>query len=194
MAFNELKFKVLKTENEITLREYPPLVVVETEINGDFVDVSDEGYRRLGDYLLGANKTSKKLTLTAPISLAIAPTEKIALLQPEETVKTSEGRWRISFNLPSGYTLQTLPYPDDSRVVFRDVPRQKMAALQYSGNWSKPRYEERKEKLLSWIKNNGLKPTGEVVFARYNQPWVLPFLRRNEVLIPVSPRVQLSAA
>jgi hypothetical protein len=194
MAFNELKFKVLKTENEITLREYRPLVVVETEINGDFDVVSDEGFRRLSEYLDGANKTSKKLAVTAPVSFAIAPTEKIALVQPEKTVKTSGDHWRITFNLPSGYTLQTLPYPDDSRVVFREVPEQKIAAFEYSGNWSKFRYEERKKKLLDWVRKNGMKPTGEVVFARYNPPWVLPFLRRNEVLIPVALRDQSSAA
>jgi len=73
----------------------------------------------------------------------------------------------------------------DSRVELRTVPERRMAALKYSGTWSKSRYEEKKEQLMEWIARRGLKQIGESVFARYNPPFMPWFLRRNEVLIPV---------
>ena len=37
----------------------------------------------------------------------------------------------------------------------------------------------------TWISSNGLKITGDPIWARYNPPFTPWFLRRNEILIPV---------
>ena len=60
-----------------------------------------------------------------------------------------------------------------------------MAALKYSGTWSRSRYEEKKALLEKAIQEHDLMPLGEPVFARYNPPFMPWFLRRNEVLMPV---------
>jgi hypothetical protein len=65
------------------------------------------------------------------------------------------------------------------------VPPGKFAVIRYSGSWSKKKYESQKELLEEFIRNKGLKITGEAIFARYDPPFQLSFLRRNEVLIPV---------
>jgi len=87
--------------------------------------------------------------------------------------------------MPAKYTLETLPEPVDDRVSLKRVPGSLMAALKYSGTWSRKRYEQRRLRLLSLIEQHGLKPVGEPVFARYNPPFMPWFLRRNEVLISV---------
>ena len=61
-----------------------------------------------------------------------------------------------------------------------------MAALSYSGTWSQWRYKEKEKRLEELIRQRGLKIKGVPVFARYNHPFTLWFLRRNEVLIPVA--------
>ena len=60
-----------------------------------------------------------------------------------------------------------------------------MAAIRYSGFWSEEGYLRNKAALLSWIENKGLKAVGEPIWARYNAPFSLWFLRRNEVLISI---------
>jgi hypothetical protein len=95
-------------------------------------------------------------------------------------------KWRITFMMPSQCKLETLPEPLDSRVQLTKVPGLLMAALSYSGTWSRGRYEEKEKWLKELIRQKGLKIVGEHVFARYNPPLMPWFLRRNEGLTPVS--------
>ena len=87
--------------------------------------------------------------------------------------------------MPSGYTMDTLPEPTDKAVALRTVPGRLVAAIKYSGTWSRKRYEEKLARLLTLIQERGLKPIGEPIFARYNPPFIPWFLRRNEVLLRV---------
>jgi len=60
-----------------------------------------------------------------------------------------------------------------------------MAVKQYSGTWSQDNYEEHETQLLKALKADDVKIIGEPMFARYNSPFSLWFLRRNEVMIEV---------
>jgi hypothetical protein len=121
--------------------------------------------------------------MTAPVSQDAGP-EKIAMTAPVSQERTG-GQWRIAFVMPSEYTLDTLPQPVDPKVIVRQVPSRRVAVITYSGSWSRERYEKHKALLEAYIQNKKLQPLGEPVLARYNSPFTLWFLRRNEVLIPV---------
>jgi hypothetical protein len=82
--------------------------------------------------------------------------------------------------------MATLPEPLDPSITVTEFPGHLMAALKYSGTWSRERYEKKREQLEKLIRQQGLKIVGEPVFARYNSPFMPWFLRRNEVLIPVA--------
>jgi hypothetical protein len=38
------------------------------------------------------------------------------------------------------------------------------------------------------LKARNLTPSGSPIIAQYDPPWTLPFLRRNEIMIPVQRR------
>ncbi|MGY6215253.1 SOUL family heme-binding protein [Methylolobus aquaticus] len=97
------------------------------------------------------------------------------------------GSYTFTFTMPSGYTLETLPRPTDSRVRLRRIDARVMAARTFSGTWSEARYREHETALLQAVRAAGLEPVGLPVFARYNSPFTLWFLRRNEVLVEVAP-------
>ena len=59
------------------------------------------------------------------------------------------------------------------------------AARRYSGTWSEARYREHESTLLQAVAQAKLVTVGVSVYARYNSPFSLWFLRRNEVLIEV---------
>jgi hypothetical protein len=182
-AIEETKFKVIESEGKFELRQYASHIVAETFVEGDFSEVGNEAFRRLAAYINGQNRRKQTIPMTAPVSQE-ADSVKIPMTAPVNQEKAGE-KWRFTFLMPAEYTLETLPEPLDSRVELKRVPERLMAALKYSGTWSRSRYEERKEQLMEWIARRGLKQIGESVFARYNPPFLPWFLRRNEVLIPI---------
>jgi hypothetical protein len=157
--------------------------VAETFVEGDFDAAGNKGFQRLAGYIFGKNRTAQKISMTAPVSLE-ASSEKIAMTAPVNQ-ESKDGMWRITFLMPSKYTLETLPEPLNSNVVLQEVPGSLMAAVKYSGTWSQRRYEKKKAHLETLIRERGLQPAGKPIFARYDPPFKPWFLRRNEVLIPV---------
>ena len=57
----------------------------------------------------------------------------------------------------------------------------------YSGGWSEKNYKNYLASLQEWIEQNNLTVAGEPVWARYNAPFTPWFMRRNEILIALTP-------
>ena len=183
VAIEEVPYTVIEQNGAFELRQYSPHIVAETMVEGAFDQVGNEGFRRLADYINGENRSKQSIAMTAPVSQEAQP-EKIAMTAPVGQEKSGD-RWRITFVMPAKYALDTLPKPIDSRIEIKQEPGRLMAAVRYSGTWSRKRYEENKKRLLAWIEERGFKQTAEPVWARYNPPFMPWFLRRNEILIPV---------
>jgi len=183
MAIEEPKYTVIEQTEDFELRQYEPFIVAETLVEGDFSDVGNEGFRRLAGYIFGKNRKKVSIDMTAPVNQE-PDSEKIAMTAPVNQEAEFE-KWRITFTMPTEYTLETLPAPLDDRVTLRREPGRLIAAIRYSGTWSRDRYEIKEGRLKSFVNERGLEAVGEPIFARYNSPFALWFLRRNEVLIPV---------
>jgi hypothetical protein len=184
MAIEEPQYRVLEHTGNFELRHYQPYIVAETLVEGDFTEVGNIGFRRLFDYIQGKNRKKQAIPMTAPVTQEAA-SAKIPMTAPVGQEKAA-GKWRITFVMPLSSTLETLPEPLDSRVSLTEVPGRLLAALRYSGTWSKRRYEAKEKQLRAFMKEKGLKIVGEPIWARYNSPFMPWFLRRNEVLIPVA--------
>ena len=183
MAIEEPSYGVLETEGHFELRRYASYFVAETYVEGDFEAVGSEGFRRLADYIGGKNQKKESISMTAPVSQKPA-SEKIAMTAPVSQAREN-GRWRIAFMMPSAYTMDTLPNPDDERIALREEEEKTVAVIRYSGTWGKKRYEKHATKLMEWISSKGWTILGAAVWARYNPPFMPWFMRRNEILIPV---------
>ena len=183
MAVEKAKYEVVESEGDFELRQYSPQIVAETIVEGEFDEVGNEGFRILVAYIKGNNRKSQSISMTAPVSQE-ALSEKIPMTAPV-TQERKGGKWRITFLMPSTYTLKTLPEPLDKRVKLKETKARLMAALKYSGTWSMQRFEEKEALLMGMIKERSLTQIGVPIWARYNPPFMPWFLRRNEVLIPV---------
>jgi hypothetical protein len=183
MALEEAKYTVLQKRDAFELREYAPQVVAETIVQGDFSSVGNEAFQRLYGYISGKNRKAQSIPMTAPVNQE-AGSEKIPMTAPVNQERVGN-EWRVAFVMPAEARLSDLPAPLDPSVVLREVPGRTMAALTYSGTWSKKRYDRHLEILKERMRELGLKASGEPVFARYNPPFTPWFLRRNEILIPV---------
>jgi hypothetical protein len=183
MATEEAKYAVLEKEGPFELRQYEPCIVAETIVTGDFDEVGNMAFRRLFRYISGDNQAKKTISMTAPVAQE-ARSEKISMIAPVNQQKAGD-QWSIAFIMPAEYTMDTLPTPNDTEVKLRAIPARLLAAITYSGTWRESRYEEHKTLLDKMLSQRKLKPAGEYIYARYNPPFTLWFMRRNEVLVPV---------
>jgi hypothetical protein len=184
MATEEAPYTVIKTDDIFELREYAPQVLAEFIVEGELEDAGNKAFRPLFRYISGDNKSQGKIAMTAPVSQE-QKGEKISMTAPVSQQRV-QGKWAVSFMMPASYTMETLPTPDDPNIKLRQVPARRVAAVRYSGFWSEEKYLLNKEKLENWIRENRFTVVGEPVWARYNPPFTLWFMRRNEILIPVA--------
>ncbi len=193
IGFSSMSHAIEKPEYEVILetagveyRRYQSYIIAETEVLDveDRNDAANEGFRRLFDYITGDNGGSEKIAMTAPVQQGKVRTEDLRLNQAEP-LSAGEG-WKISFMLPSSYTLADAPVPEDARIVVRPVPERIVAAVRYSGRWTEKNFDKHASRLLAALSVDGIEPQGEPQSAVYNPPFLPPFLRRNEVLVEVS--------
>jgi hypothetical protein len=182
-GIEKAKYTLVRKEGAFEIRQYAPQIVAETVVDAKFDEAGNVAFRRLYGYISGKNRAKASIAMTAPVEQQES-SEKIAMTAPVEQVG-SGGQYTVSFLMPAEYTMAALPEPLDPEVRLREVPGRTMAAVRYSGTWSQKRYEEKKALLEQFIAEQGLRVVGEEVFARYDPPFQLWFLRRNEVLIPV---------
>jgi effector-binding domain-containing protein len=183
VGIEKAKYQVIEKEGKFEVRQYRPQIIAETIVEAGFDEAANMAFRRLFNYISGENRKKESIAMTAPVSQKTG-SQKIAMTAPVNQ-QMSEGKYSVSFLMPSKYTTETLPEPLDPSVRLREVPARKVAAIRYSGTWSQKRYEAKKALLEEFIEKRGLRVTGQDIFARYDPPFQLWFLRRNEVLFEV---------
>jgi hypothetical protein len=91
--------------------------------------------------------------------------------------------WRVRFIMPSKYTMETLPKPNNPAVVLKEIPGKRFAVIRFSGMGGKDSLDRHTKELEEFISAKKLAPLSPPTYAFYNPPWTLPFLRRNEVMV-----------
>ncbi|MHC4783435.1 MAG: SOUL family heme-binding protein [Planctomycetota bacterium] len=183
VGIEKVQYDVVDKSNPIEIRQYKSYLVAETLVDSDFKEAGNAAFRRLFNYISGDNQAKESIAMTAPVNQQ-AQSEKIAMTAPV-TQQASGDKYAVSFVMPAKYTLETLPKPTDPAVTVKEIPGYKAAVIRYSGTWSTKRYEAKKAQLETYMKENGLSAVGEPIWARYDPPFQLWFLRRNEVVIPI---------
>ncbi len=184
MSVEEPTFKLVLTDGAFEVRDYPALVVAEVTVSGDQKEAAGKGFRVLASYIFGGNKSRKSIEMTAPVS-QVPVSEKIAMTAPVTQTEIGAS-WVVRFTMPKGYSLETLPVPDDPKVKLRTVAPARLAVLTFSGLARADDVAAKTDELKKFAAKHRLRSIGPVSLAQYDPPWTLWFMRRNEVSIPVS--------
>jgi hypothetical protein len=188
MATEEPKFSIIEKSEPFELRAYAPQLIAEVKVEGDLDTASSQGFRLIAAFIFGQNQVSEKISMTVPVGIETAQSTKIAMTVPvgiEASKDSAKGinQWVFSFVMPSEYTMATLPKPLNPLVTIRELPAQKRAAITFSGFYNDAKVLEKTKALEEWVKSKQWQTIGSPQFARYNPPWSIPFMRRNEILI-----------
>ena len=184
MATEEPAFTVIIDDDAFQVRQYPALAVAETRVDGDRSDASGAGFRILAGYIFGGNMRRESIAMTAPVVQSPPASEKIAMTAPVSQT-AADGAWIVRFTMPSGYTLDTLPRPNDPRVQLSVAPAVRVAIVRFSGWANDQDFKRKLAELEQWMTKRRIKAIGPASLAQYNPPWTLGPLRRNEVMVPV---------
>ena len=189
MAIEEPAYQVIQKNEIYEVRTYAPFIVAQTEVSGSFDTAGRKAFRILFNYISGENQQKENIQMTAPVIQQNGTANGIKIDMTAPVIQDmGESRTEVSiysFVMPESFTLATLPEPLDKRVTLKQIPTRTVAVLQYSGSWSELRYKEKESILLKALNDDGIKIIGKPEFARYNSPFSLWFLRRNEILIEI---------
>lgn len=160
----------------VAIRHYPARAAVETVVALTRVgEARRAGFQRLAGYIFGDNHRRMRIAMTAPVaqSLCVA------------SARGAPGAWRIRFFLPAALTLAGAPRPSHPEVVPVAVPAADYAVLRFAGRPRQGTVQAHLAHLQAALADSDWRPAGDPQAWFYDPPWTLPFLRRNEVAIPV---------
>jgi SOUL heme-binding protein len=164
----EQKYNIIQRYKDFEIRFYPSATIATINSNAKtYKDLSGPGFRKLAGYIFGGNESSTKISMTSPVQMDI-----------NETAST------MSFVMPSAYTKEKLPKPNDPNVKIKNTADEYVAVIRFGGYASDKDLKFYSEKLQNLLKENGIHSLGNYRFLGYNPPFQF-FGRRNEIIVAI---------
>jgi hypothetical protein len=158
-------YKVDKVYDGFEIRSYNSVVMATVEQPGELMETSNTSFRTLAGYIFGGNAESEKIAMTAPV-----------IMQPGKADSTTS----MSFVMPAGYNLSTLPTPRTSSIQLHEEAGYRMAVIRFGGFVSNKDIKEKADELRQQLKKENIAFDDVVIYMGYNPPFQL-INRRNEV-------------
>ena len=164
MANEEAQYDIVHKTDIYEIRHYSDRLVAQVINKGD-----NNTFRKLFNYISGANNNSEKIKMTVPVTQAIEDNELF-----------------MQFYLPSKYNKETTPIPTNSEIEVVTIEEGHFAVIKYSGRSSDKNFEKYSTILKQKLLEDKISIKGNAIRATYNSPFTLPMLRRNEAMFEVN--------
>ncbi|MEM7720338.1 MAG: heme-binding protein [Pseudomonadota bacterium] len=163
-------FIVVSQGEEYELRDYQPHTLATVTLSGSVQQTASRGFRALAGYIFGGNDAGQKIAMTVPVQ------------------QTPDGQGHsVSFMMPGRYALETLPKPEASNITFERTEAERRAVVTFSGYATGTVLRRRAAQLRDHLARDGLTVLSGPHYAYYDDPFTLPWKRRNEVAFKVVP-------
>tara|TARA_B110000438_G_scaffold98783_1_gene97777 strand:- start:760 stop:1320 length:561 start_codon:yes stop_codon:yes gene_type:complete len=163
MANEEVKFNIVHKTEIYEIRKYSERLVAQT-IN----DKKNATFRKLFNYIAGANNSSEKIKMTTPVT----QTEK-------------NNVFFMQFYLPAKFNKKTAPTPSSPDIKIILMKEGYFAVIKYSGRSSDKNFTKYSKILREKLLEDNIFINSLAIRATYNPPWTLPPFRRNEVMFNI---------
>ncbi|MEI6281002.1 MAG: heme-binding protein [bacterium] len=183
----QMEYTVVKKNKYYEVRKYPKHILAQATVSGDFMSGMNSGFSIVASYIFGGNIKRESISMTAPVlsSSAKEVGSKISMTAPVIIDGGGDTSRTISFGMPRGYTMETLPIPNDKRVKLVEIAEKTFAVVRFSGYRNANKIERISKELKDKLSKDGVESIGSVSYAGYNAPWTPPWMTRNEVLIEI---------
>lgn len=163
------KYRLVKTMDGIEIRFYPKAIMATVKSKGDsYIGNSNNHFRTLAGYIFGGNKTSEKISMTAPVHME----------------RDSSGN-TMSFVMPSQYDMNKLPQPNNGDVNLHYSQEGYYAVLKFGGFANEHKIQRKIDELKSTIEKLGFKTLSGYSYLGYNAPWDI-IGRENEIIVQIA--------
>jgi hypothetical protein len=164
----EQKHSLVRKYRDFEVRFYPSTTIAIINSSAKtYRDLSGPGFQKLAGYIFGGNEANTKISMTAPVQMDI-----------NDSVST------MSFVMPSAYTKENLPKPNDPNVHIKNTADEYVAVIRFGGYASDKDLKFYSKRLQDLLKENGITSLGNYRFLGYNPPF--QFIgRRNEIIVAV---------
>jgi len=164
----EQKYSVVSKYDDFEIRFYPSATIATIKSNAKtYKELSGPGFQKLAGYIFGGNESNKKISMTTPVQMDI-----------------NDSGSTMSFVMPSEYSKENLPKPNDPNVNIINTTDEYAAVTRFGGYASDEDLKFYSEKLQNLLKENGIIPLGNYRFLGYNAPFQFVG-RRNEIIVTV---------
>lgn len=161
-------YKVVKSDGAFEVRDYPAMVVATAPMKSEGGN-RNSAFMGLFRYISGGNEADQEIAMTTPV-----------------ITTPGAGGSAMSFVVPKEVAKAGAPKADNPDITLTERSAGQFAVYRYSGRWTEKNESAAREKLESWLKEQGLKVEGAMEKASYDPPFTLPILRRNEVMVRVA--------
>lgn len=169
-GIEEPEYELLSEYEGFEIRRYSESVQARLLTPSSGWSGNSSGFRRIAGYIFGGNETNQRIAMTAPVQMW----------------DTDSGSM-MSFTMPSKYSIKDLPSPIDKGVEIVEVDEYVVAVLPFSGLSRNSKARRLMAKLETLVQASGLTANGAPVLAVYDNPGTtLPFMRRNEIHLPLN--------
>ncbi len=162
------KYKLIKKINKTEIRFYPKAIMASVESSSEtYMGNSSDNFRKLAGYIFGANQSSNKISMTAPVYM-------------EKDTASS----KMSFVMPAQYNLNDLPKPQDSTIELHYSEEGYFAAIKFGGFANEKIILKKQEELRQELSDLKIQMIGNFFYLGYNAPWDV-INRENEVIVKI---------
>ncbi len=184
LAIEEPAYAASFQEGGFEVRDYPAHIVAEVSVEGDRDTAARAGFRLLAGYIFRGNSQRHSISMSASTKPRPVRGESIAMTAPVTQLESESG-WLVRFTMPRGYSMVSLPVPNDPLVRLVKLAPARVAVVRFSGRAGIGGVAQKTAALREFVAAHEWEVCGTPVLARYNPPWTLWFLRRNEVMLPL---------
>ena len=181
----EPKYTVISEKDWYEIRKYASYIVAEVEVTGWQNEALNKGFSLLAGYIFWWNTSKTSIAMTVPVAEVEDLSQNIAMTVPVSNTLDSGDTRKVQFSMPSKYTLETLPKPNNDKVTLKTLPWYSAAVLQYSGYATESKVEKMKAKLVEKLTADKVEIVWDIVSAQYNPPFSFPLMRRNEIIVTI---------